>query len=96
MAPTLLRRRGQQAVTSLDPTSKAAPMRMLGAREEVRGDRLVRVAGSAGRLLGCQVLRSACPYTRWPFLSGLASKGPSEGSSIRPTGFVTWAALRGG
>jgi hypothetical protein len=86
MAPTLLRRRGQQEVTSPDLPSKAAPMRVLGAREEVRGDRLVRVAGSAGRLLGCQVLRSACPCTRWPFLSGLASTGPSEGSSIRPTG----------
>ncbi len=66
MAPTLLRRQGQQAVTSPDLPSKAAPMRMLGAREEVRGDRLVRVAGSAGRLLGCQALRSACLRTRWP------------------------------
>ena len=27
-------------------------------------------------------------------LSALASKGPSQGSSIRPTGVVTWAALR--
>ena len=28
-------------------------------------------------------------------LSALASKGPSQGSSIRPAGVVTWAALWG-
>ena len=27
-------------------------------------------------------------------LSALASKGPSQGSSIRPAGVVTWAAFR--
>jgi len=32
----------------------------------------------------------------WAVLSGPSSKGPSESSSIRPTGLVTWAALRGG
>ena len=63
MAPTLLRRRGQQEVTSPDLPSKAALMRMLGAREEVRGDRPVRVTRPAGRLLGCQVLHSACPHS---------------------------------
>jgi hypothetical protein len=37
MAPTLLRRQEQQAVTSPDLPSKAAPMRMLDARERSAG-----------------------------------------------------------
>jgi len=32
--------------------------------------------------------------TKVDVLSGLASKSPSEGSSIRTTGVVTWAILR--
>ena len=35
---------------------------------------------------------SSSPVT---ILSGLASKGPSQGSSVPPTGVVTWAALWG-
>jgi len=66
MAPTLLRRRGQQAVTSPDLPSKAAPMRMLGTREETRGDRPARATTSAGRLLGERPVgsREQTPFAR--------------------------------
>jgi len=74
MAPTLLRRQGQQAVTSPNLPSKAAPMRMLGGLRGPLGDYSVarrcvpRVFGHDGRPVGPR------------------EQGPSEGSSIRPTG----------